>query len=250
MTGFLDLRPFRPRNNASENSTEEDHRMAKELQTIIAKAGKLHQKPNLARWANEFRLLRRAESPETIQSVLNWYAHHIGKKGVSYAHSAGSFRGKFKKLLAQMGTHKQVTTIDPPPKVKEAARRLQEKCHRLRWPENTKPETWDRFILETVFFLHDFRSRIARWLRDNPEHQLTPLMSYVLEAAPQYNGNWLSWYLEEVNNMAWHWEPWNGSFPVSSLDNHRFDKELHDLCQRFTGKPDAWRKVQGIVYAS
>lgn len=77
-------------------------RFAHQLYTALRRKNELRRSVDLKTWEKPFKELLRDYSPDEIETVLTWYASHIGEKFVPCACAAKTFAAKFDDIRRAM----------------------------------------------------------------------------------------------------------------------------------------------------
>lgn len=215
-----------------------DYSCAKVLANAVSKH--LRKTPNYKAWSNEFRLLRNIHAKTRIARVLDWYKDNAGKEYVPVAHSAKSFRAKFKAIESAMARNPTTTSTEPT----DQARAIQKELA-LRWPDPQQKKDELQFI-QTCLSNYGTILQNLRQVRDKDPRLVGLFLNNLRYSTPtSVAKNWLL----SVHDFAWKLSKQN-SKPLSinryalSITSKRFNTAMTEYTLQYCADPERWTKLK------
>jgi len=223
--------------------TEWDYKAAHHLAETLQANNLLVKRPNLNKWANQFRLLRTIGdvSPARIRLALMWYRVNIRGQYTPKAYSADSFREKYQAINDAMwrGDTPPSTTIT------EAAKKISNKLG-LYWP-GKEAEHELAFIQATLDAHHDLAARLhtARNRTTGLDHRLLDHLLIQISGAEQFTECWT----HRVHHIACTWPKWRGNLLrwALRLDGKMFVEQAEKWVAEYCGPARNWAKVLELI---
>lgn len=201
-----------------------DANLVDRLVGILKKHRRLMRQPLIAKWEQEFGLLRAEHDLLVIEETLTRYSDRFGEPGLPRCFSAKSFRENFRQLRTKLGV------LDPmPPEMLDLARSIyQERA----WPCGL--ESFMAYVWEGQQFFSEFK-RICREDMSDPfsDHLVLRLGTIPLHLR--------EWFAAVHRSADWYEDCGLGLAPT--FKHPVFNIWGRKLAIQFSGSPDLWNRL-------
>jgi hypothetical protein len=204
-----------------------DLQWAKRLRGILANAKVPLNGSQVAKWADQFRLLRQEVTDYTrIEDTLDWYESNVGGKYTPVVHCAKAFRAKFGKLEQAMLRHRQANPI-----IRDDAKVLARRLRRLGWTNGSDSQL-EVTVQTSLDAFRQFRAKVdsARGITKY-NRLLTGFVEHVWLKIKLRPADFVEQWLTDINHRYCDWRDWDGNLKAQAFT------PTHKL---FTARGQGW----------
>jgi hypothetical protein len=201
--------------------------------------------PNVGKWADEFRRLRRTFAEDEIKPVLIWFCHHVKDDFVPKVFCAAEFCRRFPQI--QMAMQRGTDRWDDLPNVEvtDDAVKVSRNLGGLIWPKDEKQDEL-KVIQASLNNYRDWLNRLRVAKVRRPDQ--AGLIDCLLALGGDPIGFVESWFAR-LHRSAWEVEGWAGKLGrhVVKTDSPKFRKIVNGWLQEYLGQGEHWERLETLL---
>jgi len=195
--------------------------------------------PNIAKWSDEFRRLRRTFKEDEIKLVLIWFCKHVKDDFVPKVFCAAEFCRRFPQI--QMAVQRGTDSHDSWPSdllISDDAKKIAVRLGGLYWPKDEKPD--ELKLIQASLDGHKAWMNLCRAAKVKHPDQ-AGLIDCLLAFGGDAN-QFVEQWVASVHRIAWTNEQWAGKLArhAASMKHPRFQKIITGWICEYKGEGDWW----------